>query len=180
MSDITPFPNNSPDPCPRCHGPVNIYEKDLQDAPEGLVCGNCTRAEIKRKGRDPRKTDKGFRWKHGHDPNDDEATPESGFGYVTLEPTEAVIPNDRKELQNQGGPPSGADCFNCLASGRGAVGTRIVAELSPYDARVGMRPTEGTEATKEKAVITACPKCGSFAHWNPKELERMRIKNGRQ
>jgi hypothetical protein len=175
--DVTPFPRALASSCCRCSGPVHIYEADLQDTPEGLVCGDCTRVEQKRQGRDPRAIDKHFKWAPGHDPNDQEADPDSGFVYVTLQPTEAPAePRDKDTIK--GGPPSGTICFNCLTNRGTQVETRLVAAVSPYDmlAGTGFKQTEGTTKTKEKDIITICPVCSSATHWREREFKRARSK----
>jgi len=66
------------------------------------------RAEREERGVLPRAIERHHRFRFGHDPNDDDATPASGWEYAT------VVPGPRQPLGppilGQGGPDSGLNC----------------------------------------------------------------------
>jgi len=57
-----------------------------------------------------REVQRQHKWRHGHDPSDDEATPESGYEYVTLKPPESSA---HVEEEPGGGPDTCIPCQRC-------------------------------------------------------------------
>lgn len=152
-SDITPFPNLGGNPCiDGCGRLVHIYEANISHDDKGrLRCGECTRRREKRMGKDPRRILRNFFWRHGHDPNDAEATEESPYTYVNLQPTEAPVINQREELH--GGPETPFPCQKCGAKLRAAAERSVESIIGP----IGYRPSPGTVAPREKVVVLVCP-----------------------
>lgn len=108
-------------------------------------------------------------WTPGHDPNDPDAYPGSGYVYLKLSPEVAPDTRDlRDKYRKGGGPESGIPCMHCGDM------TRIVEEVSALE--VLGQPTledgewktvEFTEEQKEKfrdkeLAILMCPQCGSI------------------
>lgn len=155
--------------CSSCGGPAHPYEMDISlDANGGTICGACTRAANKRRGRDPRQVDRHHKWKFGHDPEDSDADPNSPWLYVNLEAQEEALVNQKATLK--GGPESGIKCFDC-----GTI-TRIAGEASVEEilAPLGYRPPEGSSPPKEPILICVCPKCERVTQWRRSFLERAR------
>lgn len=107
------------------------------------------------------------RWKHGHDPQDDEATPESGWEYVTLKPPEssAKVPE-----QPGGGPDTGLPCQQCGANTYRAVDSCTVKE-SLEAKGVDMGRLSG-EYLAKRIVRLKCP-CGAEMSMREDVLRRV-------
>ncbi len=56
----------------------------------------------------PREIDPHFKWRFGHDPNDEDAHPESGWEYATIDP--ASPPAAGPVILPHGGPDAGMVC----------------------------------------------------------------------
>ena len=149
---LTPMPGIG-GPCARCGRPTHIYEQDLADLPEGIVCGDCMRAQSRRQrsadGR--REVTKQHRWKHGHDPEDDEDSRNPDIVYVDLQPTVAPKIDQRSLLH--GGPETPFPCETCGTLLRAVAEKTVEEVLAP----IGYKPPPGTRAPKEKIVALVCP-----------------------
>ena len=105
------------------------------------------------------------RWKHGEDPHDPEADPESGWEYVKLEApeNEAVHPHP---FEGMTGPDSGVRCFRCKS-----VNYRVVDERTPLQMAVTQPDLEHGLAMNRPidfrrmpgALALLCPQCEHFA-----------------
>ena len=68
-------------------------------------------AKERRKENRARRNIDPVRWKPGHDPNDDDAHPDSGWEYAKIIENE-VVPEGPK-VTGTGGPEAGMLCFTC-------------------------------------------------------------------
>lgn len=173
-----PFPRAMEGGCCDCGGPVHAYSHMSLREDGAQRCDECTRRLEKRMGKDPRQFFKNFFWKHGHDPNDEDADPDSPFFYLKLEAHEEdANPNQKEDLS---GPESGVWCFNCLCRGR-KVMTRLVAEVDPYSLLepTGYKTEEATVKTTEKVVMVICPECTAVNHWREEAFKRERTRQAR-
>lgn len=150
-SDLSPFPNVGT-PCARCGTPTHIYEQDLADLPEGIVCGACMRRQAKRQRSADGRRDltKQHHWKHGDDPEDDKDASNPDNVYLTLEPTKA--PQIVRPAFG-GGPETPFLCETCGTRLR-AVAERTVAQVL---APIGYRVPDGRTAPKVTVVALVCP-----------------------
>jgi len=57
-----------------------------------------------------REVQRQHKWRHGHDPQDDEATPESGWEFATIKPPESSA---HVEEAPSGGPDTRIPCQRC-------------------------------------------------------------------
>ncbi len=154
--EVSPFPRALEGACAECGGPVHIYEADLSLAEDGsgrMVCGDCTRAIARRRGRDLRSIVRNFFWRHGHDPMDDDADKSSPYVYMKLEPDAAHPPEQRAELEGKGGPETPFFCQKCGTNLRAVADKSVQEVLRP----LGYKPTPGTVAPRERVVVLMCP-----------------------
>lgn len=115
----------------------------------------------KKPTQDTRKVQRQHRWKWGHDPQDPDADPDSGWTYIKLEQKEPTVPNQRHLLK--GGPESGMPCQKCGEM------TRIAGEMTAEDiinqpeVEVVNRHTlteKDMKRLRETVILAlACPKC---------------------
>lgn len=148
---VTPMPNVGP-PCVRCGEPTHIYEADLQDLPEGIVCGACTRRQLRRQqsadGR--REITKQHKWKHGHDPDDDADYEQPDTVFVNIEQVQAPAVQ-RPEFG--GGPETPFPCETCGTRLRAVAERTVEQVLRP----LGYKTPEGTTPPKDTIVALVCP-----------------------
>jgi hypothetical protein len=101
-------------------------------------------------------------WKPGHDPNDPDAEPGSGWEYVTLKPLQGGDSEDKLDKYKKGGgPESGLPCMTCRTM------TRIVDEvpaLDILDKTFTIPPERRDELKDERVAIIMCPQCESITH----------------
>ena len=151
-SGITPFPGAGNLCVEGCGHRVHIYEAGLMVRDDGgIVCGTCARRIRQRAGRDPRQIYRNFFWRHGHDPNDFETTEESPNLYVTLQPTEAPVIDQRSLLH--GGPETPFPCEKCGTNLRAAAERTVEEILRPLN----YSPAPGKVAPREKIIALVCP-----------------------
>jgi hypothetical protein len=101
-------------------------------------------------------------WRPGHNPNDPDADPESGWEYITLKPLEGGDLEDHLDKYKKGGgPESGMPCMNCWSM------TRIVDEvpaLDILDKSYTLRDEQRETLKNERICIILCPQCESITH----------------
>lgn len=144
---VSPMPNIGA-VCVKCGEPTHIYETDLSIDDDGnMICGACTRRAAKRQrsadGR--REITKQHKWKHGHDPADDEDSRDPNIVYINLEQVEA--PKIERPIFS-GGPETPFLCETCGTKLR-AVASRTVRDV--------LKPLGYKGNIKEKIVALVCP-----------------------
>lgn len=115
---------------------------------------------------DPRAIRRQHRFPFNQHPQDDDATPESGWIYYKIEPYTPTIPDDRKQFR--GGPESGLPCF-CVHHPHCNEMTRIVEDMSawelvqrfhgPVDVINRLDASAIERYKKMRIAILVCPKC---------------------
>lgn len=119
----------------------------------------------------PREVRRIHLWRPGHDPNDPDAYPESGWQYATLRLPESETANKTDRHTLGGGPESGWPCTQCGEM------TRIVDD---YDVLTVLEQSfnlndEQKEQVKDKSLLVLiCPKCENLVHFRKEYLEPMR------
>ncbi len=145
----------------------------------GVNAPNADRRSVAGTPRGPGKrgVDKKYKWTHGHDPNDDDARPDSGWVYVKWEVTEhgPTPPDQAQGLR--GGPPSGVPCPRCKED------MRMVARKSALDIMENsevVRPGESPpqDADQDALILLACPRCYQKQQWRESALTRLRRRLG--
>lgn len=144
--------------------PFHIFEPGPGWSPE-----DAERAEEEHKRRnrpDPRAIRRQHRFPINQHPHDDDATPDSGWVYLKIEPVTKTPPDDRPLLK--GGPESGLPC-QCSKHPHCDEMTRITAETSFWDivsreesGIVGLdklSEEKANELMNRKILILTCPKC---------------------
>ncbi len=104
-----------------------------------------TQAEKKKDNKAKRNVDP-VRWKPGHDPNDDDAHPDSGWEYAKLIENE-VVP-EGPAVTGQRGPEAGIPCFTC------GLPMRVVQSLHPKE--ILDYAVTGTDLILPKDVDRVC------------------------
>jgi hypothetical protein len=107
---------------------------------------------------DPRAIRRTFKWRYGHDPNDDDARPDSGWVYINWEISEGPPTQPRQAQQLPGGPEA-FPCDRCGAM------TRIVARKQPTEIiensdviRLGEK-VDPQKVNSDVVYLVACPGC---------------------
>lgn len=107
-----------------------------------------------------REVQRQHKWKHGHDPQDDDATPESGWEYITLKPPESSA---QVEEQPSGGPDTGIPCQRCATNTYRAVASCTIREALAARKPVGEGQNDfgglRQEYLDQRVVRLKCP-CG--------------------
>jgi predicted RNA-binding Zn-ribbon protein involved in translation (DUF1610 family) len=124
---------------------------------------------------DRREIDRHFKWEWGHDPNDPDTHPDSGWNYFKVEHYTPTEPDQRNLLT--GGPDTGYTCQRC-----GNNTYRIAAERTldwvlsqPEVEIVGEKPD--MEKLKQRAiVIWACPSCSHRVQWRKDMMPQLKEK----
>lgn len=100
-----------------------------------------------------REVQRQHKWRHGHDPSDDEATPESGWEFATIKPPESSA---HVEEEPGGGPDTGIRCQRCNSTYRAVASCTVGEALKAKGADVSRaRP----EYLAQRIVRLLCP-CG--------------------
>ena len=114
------------------------------------------RPDKKPKQVDPRAIRRQHKWRFGHDPRDDDATPESGWKYIRWDPYTETPPNQIKEVV---GGPEAFECDRCHAM------MRIVAKKKPTEIiensdviRLGEQ-VDVAKVNTDDVYLVACPQC---------------------
>ena len=100
-----------------------------------------------------------FKWRFGHDPNDDDTTKASPWRFINWDPYTETPPNQTKELV---GGPEAFPCPDCKAED--AI-MRIVAEKKPTEIignsdviRLG-KQVDPAKVNTDTIFLVVCPKC---------------------
>ena len=121
-------------------------------------------------------------WKPGHDPNDPDAHPDSGWEYITIREAAGDTTFKNDKYTKGGGPESGLPCMNCQAM------TRIVDEVPVLDIldqnvevdgegmKLSFTPEQRARYAKEKVAILLCPQCDSITQMRADIVKVLRTK----
>ncbi|KKL71308.1 hypothetical protein LCGC14_2096190 [marine sediment metagenome] len=117
---------------------------------------------------DPRKIQRNWRWRLGHDPSDQDDHHDPNVAYLNIE---HVGPETRPDQRDRlsGGPESGVPCHIC------GEGTRVCGSISQWDSYQDPKVdivnlSEISEERKKELqetilVILCCPKCNNKQQW---------------
>lgn len=136
----------------------------------------CHPSHQKQAAPDPRAIKRQHRWKFGHDPHDDDATPESDWVYAHLEQETQHIPDQRHLLK--GGPESGMPCPKCQEIMRVA-GSMTAKEILEQDEvevvnKDLMNEADWERLSKDVICVLVCPKCQHKMQMREEFLPRKR------
>lgn len=115
------------------------------------------------------------RWKFGEDPHDDDAHPDSGWEYVTLDYPEHP-PEDTNPYGGKGGPDSGVRCFNCHGYTYRILDTRTPEEILAGlpDEQWRRSQGRGDDRAAPRVYLLVCPKCENRVQLNEEAIERIK------
>lgn len=121
-------------------------------------------------------------WRPGHDPNDPDADPDSGWLYLKLSgDTPADTRDKRDKYKKGGGPESGLPCV-CGEM------TRVVDEVSALEVLEQAFTVDGQDKEfkfndeqkerfrQERLAILLCPRCERITQFRPEFIALMRAR----
>ena len=110
-------------------------------------------------------------WRPGHDPNDPDAYPESGWEYLKLIPPDSDPINKTDKHTLGGGPESGWKCPDCGEM------TRIVDEY-PATKLLEMvftfTPQQRKQIANQTISLVLCPKCERMTQFRTEFIKAIR------